>query len=211
MQVAALAERMDVAVHHSMPSSRAPGTASRWWFTRWKCSPMMCRPRIAASDGGRRRPGRRPSSRSGSWRGARPVATAAKASSKVAQGSGSIVREDLPAGQVGIGAGQPWKAMRGIARLSARFRACLRRPLAPSPRRSVCRHYRRPGRRQRGHAKRARARSRSAGVSTPSGTVSTRATSMRMPASSARSCSSRSRRSSGLGGRATKRSSAARR
>ena len=43
------------------------------------------------------------------------------------------------------------------------------------------------------------------------GTVSTSATSMRMPASSARSCSSRSRCSSGEGGSATKRSSAARR
>ena len=40
---------------------------------------------------------------------------------------------------------------------------------------------------------------------------STISASMRMPASSARSCSSRSRRSSGDGGSATKRSSAARR
>ena len=57
----------------------------------------------------------------------------------------------------------------------------------------------------------ARAISRSSGVSTPSGTLSTIVTSMRMPASSARSCSSRSRCSSGEGGSATNRSSAARR
>ena len=53
--------------------------------------------------------------------------------------------------------------------------------------------------------------SRSSCVSTPSGTSSTSTASMRMPASSARNCSSFSRRSSGAGGRATKRSSACRR
>src|ERR1700747_1782455 len=57
----------------------------------------------------------------------------------------------------------------------------------------------------------ARARSSSAAVSTPSGTLSTMVASMRIPASSARSCSSFSRCSSGEGGNATKRASAARR
>ena len=57
----------------------------------------------------------------------------------------------------------------------------------------------------------ARARSRSAGVSTPKGAMSTSATSMRMPASSARNCSSFSHCSSLPGGSLTKRSSAARR
>ena len=65
--------------------------------------------------------------------------------------------------------------------------------------------------RRRAETMRARRASRSSGVSTPSGTLSTMATSMRMPASSARSCSSLSRFSSGEGGSATKRSSAARR
>src|SRR5208282_5960606 len=57
----------------------------------------------------------------------------------------------------------------------------------------------------------ARARSSSSGVSTPSGATSTTATSIRMSASSALSCSRRSRRSSGEGGRLTKRQSASRR
>ena len=49
-----------------------------------------CGGRIRAADGGCRRRGPRPSSRSGSWRARRrPPFTAAKASSKVAQGSGS--------------------------------------------------------------------------------------------------------------------------
>ena len=60
-------------------------------------------------------------------------------------------------------------------------------------------------------ARMARARARSAGVSTPNGTSSMIDTSIRMPASSALNCSSFSRISSTLGGRATKRSSAARR
>src|SRR5262249_54483204 len=55
------------------------------------------------------------------------------------------------------------------------------------------------------------ARARSCGVSTPSGTASTTARSIRMPASGARNCSSFSRFSSGEGGSATKRASAARR
>ena len=56
-----------------------------------------------------------------------------------------------------------------------------------------------------------RAASRSAGVSTPKGAVSTSATSMRMPAASARNCSSLSHCSSLPGGKRTKRWSAARR
>ena len=97
-------------------------------------------------------------------------------------GQGGPAGIGVAAGEVGIG------ARAGPGR---RWCACCSSSLAPA---RIC-----------------RARSRSAGVSTPNGPCSTRATAIRMPASSARSCSSFSRSSSGLGGSATKRSSAARR
>ena len=102
---------------------------------------------------------------------AAPSCTAAKASSKVAQGSGVQVGIIVDAGDMRIG---PRFALIGDRK---RFvHACF------------------PG------ASMTRARSRSSGASTPSGAVSTSAISTRMPASSARNCSSFSRRSSGEGG-----------
>ena len=187
-------------------SSVAPGSASRWWCTGSKCSPMMYEARIrhqvvdVGDPAGDRILDRDHAER-------RP-ALAHRREGVLEAGAGQRrhLGKDAPAGEIGIGArlalegDRLFRIVGGSIGLLVRRLCAVRRAQAPSI--TACHP-----------AISARARSRSAGVSTwtPSQAGSIRLTEMRMPASSARNCSSRSRCSSTPRGSVTKRSSAARR
>ena len=177
-EVAALAERMDVALDQldrlqrgARDSRAADGSPARTARRR-------CAARRAAAGGARRPPGRPPCCRPRSWHSA-PARRGPPRRRPRTNGRAGRAAPGTPAGRP---CASRRRAGPGTAMSSGRCAGV-----------------------GRGHARRSRMRrafSRSPGVSTPNGTTSTSRTPMLMPCSSARSCSSRSRSSSGLGGRA---------
>ena len=139
-----------------MPSRVAPGTARSWWFTRRKCSPMMCRPpcgiRWCTS-------ATRPATVLSTGIMASLAPALAHRGERVLErvaGPGRELGKALAAGEVRVGAGLPWKAMMRSAGASGQslVLAAHARPPgcgAPSRGRPACRRRtapRRPGARR---------------------------------------------------------------